>query len=244
MARTRRWSAWPSESVGPNGVVTRQALVEAKGISKRFGSTQALSEMSLEIRPGEIHALLGRNGAGKSTLVSILTGLVEPDAGSVSFDGRPAPSTADRDGWQRLAACVYQYPTVVPDLSIAENLVLGNLSTIRGGRIDWSAMRRRAVEALGEWGVDLDVDAPAGRLHVDQRQIVEITRALLLGTRFIILDEPTAGLTAAEVQALFERIAAPRRGVVGHLRLRDAAGGLDCCPGPTGRAVRMSPSLH
>ena len=192
--------------------VTRQArtaerpLVEAVNITKRFGSTLALAEAGIVVRRGETHALVGRNGAGKSTLVGILTGLQAADEGRVSFDGAPAPPLGDRDAWRRQVACVYQKSTIIPALTVAENLFLNRHARGPGRLIRWSTLRRQAQQLLAEWSVDVDVRQPASTLTVEQRQFVEIARALSFGARFIILDEPTAQLDGAGIQRLFTRI--------------------------------------
>ncbi|HEX5078456.1 MAG TPA: sugar ABC transporter ATP-binding protein [Geminicoccaceae bacterium] len=188
-------------------------VAEAIGVSKRFGASQALRDVSVAIPPGDSRALVGRNGAGKSTLVGVLTGLLAPDAGQVRFGGEDAPSRADRRSWRERVACVYQKSTVIPTLTVAENLFL-NAQPTTGGLIAWAALRRQARRVLEEWGLEVDVDADAEWLSVEQRQIVEIARALLQGTRFIILDEPTAQLEAREVTRLFERIARLQQGGV------------------------------
>ncbi|GAA4612703.1 sugar ABC transporter ATP-binding protein [Actinoallomurus liliacearum] len=183
-------------------------VAAAHRISKRFGVTVALDDVSLAVGDGEIHALVGRNGAGKSTLVSVLTGLVPPDSGTVEFGGEPAPSLADREAWRRRVACVYQKLTIIPSLSVAENLFLNRQGLNRQGRglISWGSLRRRARELLDTWEVDVDVRAPAERLTVEQRQLVEIARALSHGSRFIILDEPTAQLDGQAIERLFARM--------------------------------------
>ncbi|MFD9815353.1 sugar ABC transporter ATP-binding protein [Streptomyces sp. NPDC059080] len=178
---------------------------------KRFGPTLALDGVRLTVRPGEAHALVGRNGAGKSTLVSVLTGLVRPDTGTVSFAGRAAPRFGDAAAWQRRVACVHQRSMTVPDLTVAENLHLGHLPR---GRIRWRALRARAREVLAEYGVDVDPAARIRELGVEQRQFVEIARALTHGARLIVLDEPTARLDAAGIDRLFTELRALRaRGV-------------------------------
>jgi simple sugar transport system ATP-binding protein len=179
------------------------AAAEADAIWKSFGRTQALQDVSLSVLPGECHALVGRNGAGKSTLVGVLTGLLKPDRGQVRLHGEPAPGPADRAGWQERVACVYQRSMVVPALSVAENIFL-NRSDRR--LVRWQELRRQARRLLLEWGFDLDVDAPASELSVEQKQIVEIARALASGARFLILDEPTAALESHAVERLFERV--------------------------------------
>ncbi|MFE4634956.1 sugar ABC transporter ATP-binding protein [Streptomyces sp. NPDC056773] len=181
-------------------------VVEATGMVKRFGPTIALDGARITVRQGETHALVGRNGAGKSTLVSLLTGLQAPDEGTVTFGGAPAPRLTDRDGWRKHVACVYQKSTIIPSLTVAENLFLNRYGRSRSGLIGWREVRRRAQDLLTTWSVDVDPQTPAGDLDVEQRQFVEIARALSFGARFIILDEPTARLDAAAISRLFDRI--------------------------------------
>jgi simple sugar transport system ATP-binding protein len=191
--------------------MSQHPVVEAMHISKRYGSTTALADVGVAVRAGSTHALVGRNGAGKSTLVSILTGLQAPDTGEVAFSGRPAPSRSDRDGWRREVACVYQQSTIIPTLTVAENLYLNRQPVSRLGLVGWSALRREARRLLAAWSVDVDVAQPASALNVEQRQLVEIARALSFGARFIILDEPTAQLDGAAIRRLFDRIRALQR---------------------------------
>ncbi|MDC2954130.1 sugar ABC transporter ATP-binding protein [Streptomyces gilvifuscus] len=180
-------------------------LVEARDIVKRYGPTTALADGRLTVLPGESHALVGRNGAGKSTLVNILTGLQAPDEGSVRFDGEAAPSLADRDAWRRKVACVYQHPTVVPELTVAENLFI-NRQPVSRGFISWRRLKNEAAALLDTWDVHVDPEARTADLKVEDRQMVEIARALSFGARFIVLDEPTAQLDNREIERLFERM--------------------------------------
>ncbi|MEV7794480.1 sugar ABC transporter ATP-binding protein [Streptomyces sp. NPDC087512] len=189
----------------------RVPVVEADGITKRFGATVALSDARISVAPGASHALVGRNGAGKSTLVSILTGLQSPDTGTLRFDGEPAPSPGDTDAWRSKVACVYQHSTVIPALTVAENLFLDRQSDGPLRPISWKRLRRRATELLCEYGVDVDPTARAEKLTVEQRQFVEIARALSFGARFIILDEPTAKLDARGIDRLFDKLRALQR---------------------------------
>ncbi|MEV7284850.1 sugar ABC transporter ATP-binding protein [Streptomyces sp. NPDC093252] len=182
-------------------------LVEARDIVKRYGPTTALRDGRLTVLPGESHALVGRNGAGKSTLVSILTGLQAADEGTVRFDGEPAPPLTDRDAWRRRVACVYQKPTVVPELTVAENLFI-NRQPLRRGLIAWRTLRAEAADLLAAWDVRVDPGARTADLRVEDRQLVEIARALSFGARFIILDEPTAQLDKREIERLFGRMRA------------------------------------
>ncbi|MFF4762224.1 sugar ABC transporter ATP-binding protein [Streptomyces sp. NPDC001292] len=183
-------------------------LVQARGIVKRYGPTVALADGRLTVLPGESHALVGRNGAGKSTLVAVLTGLQAPDEGEVRFDGEPAPALTDRDAWRRKVACVYQKPTVVPELTVAENLFINRQPTGRGSLISWRRLRRQAADLLDAWDVRVDPEARTRELRVEDRQMVEIARALSFGARFIVLDEPTAQLDNHEIERLFTRMRA------------------------------------
>ncbi|MEV0369705.1 sugar ABC transporter ATP-binding protein [Streptomyces sp. NPDC050636] len=185
-------------------VAADHPAVRAEGIVKRYGPTVALDGARLTVRPGEAHALVGRNGAGKSTLVSVLTGMERPDAGVVTFGGGPAPGWGDTAAWQRKVACVYQKSMTVPELTVAENLYLNRFQGEHA--IRWRALRERARELLGEYGVEVDPAARIKDLGVEQRQFVEIARALSFGARLIILDEPTARLDAAGIDRLFGKL--------------------------------------
>ncbi len=192
-------------SQGPRADTPPAPLVVAANISKRYGSTIALADAGIVVHAGRTHALVGRNGAGKSTLVSILTGLTRPDSGTIAFSGEPAPALADREGWRRRVACVYQHSTIIGDLSVAENLFINRQD--RGKRlINWASLRNEATAILDSWHIDVDVRAEAGSLTVEQRQLMEIARSLSHGARFIILDEPTAQLDGAAIKRLFARI--------------------------------------
>jgi|HubBroStandDraft_2_1064218.scaffolds.fasta_scaffold88466_1 simple sugar transport system ATP-binding protein len=190
---------------GPSAASTPIPVVEAAGIHKRFGSTQALRGIDLALQPGRCLGLVGRNGAGKSTLVSILSGIYPADAGEVRLYGEPAPPLGDVDAWRKQLATVYQHSMVVPTLTVAENVFLAHQPR-RGGLVDWRGMREQARQVMLEWGFPIDVRLPCASLTVEQRQIVEIARALAAGTRCLLLDEPTAALERDAVQRLFERV--------------------------------------
>jgi simple sugar transport system ATP-binding protein len=181
----------------------RPPAAEAEAIWKSFARTKALQDVSVTVLPGECHALVGRNGAGKSTLVGILTGLLKPDAGTVRLYGEPSPAPGDRAAWQQRVACVYQRSMVIPSLSVGENIFLNRTE---GSLVHWRELRRQARGLLLEWGFDLDVDQPVDELSVEQKQIVEIARAIAIGARFLILDEPTATLESRAIERLFERM--------------------------------------
>jgi simple sugar transport system ATP-binding protein len=180
-------------------------LVEAAAVTKRFGPNVALDNVDLQITKGRTHALTGRNGAGKSTLVSVLTGLLAPDSGTLALGGEPAPALSDRDTWHQRVACVYQHSTIIPDLTVAENLFL-HRQNLDGRVIRWSRLRSVARDILDTWSVPVAVDTAARDLSVEHRQLVEIARSLSRGARFIILDEPTAQLDGVAIKRLFERI--------------------------------------
>ena len=181
------------------------AAVEARGISKRYGSTRALRGVDLALAPGRCLGLVGRNGAGKSTMVSILSGLQRPDEGQVTFDGEPAPPAGAVHAWRTKIATVHQHSMIVPELTVAENVFLGRLPSGRG-RVDWKRVRAEAKAVLGEWGTGVDAAGLCRDLSVEQRQIVELARAVASGTRVLLLDEPTAALEHDAVQRLFTRV--------------------------------------
>jgi len=182
------------------------AAASAEEIHKRFGSTHALRGVGLSLQGGRCLGLVGRNGAGKSTLISILSGLVPPDAGEVRFDGQLAPSLGDVAAWRGRIATVFQHSMVVPGLTVAENVFLGRQPRHGPGLVDWRRMREQARKIMADWGFDVAADTPCGSLTVEQRQVVEITRALAAGTRCLLLDEPTAALERGAAQRLFARV--------------------------------------
>src|ERR1700728_3295758 len=194
----------PSASPLPSGAASSWAgpLVEVTGVEKRFGTTRALRGVDLSIAAGQCLGLVGRNGAGKSTLVSILSGLSEPDAGTVRFGGDPAPRVGDIGRWREWIATVFQHSMIVPYLSVAENVFLGG--TAPPG--SWGAMRRRTRDIIGEGGVGIAPETPCRELSVEQLQVVEIARALARGARCVLLDEPTAALERQASLRLFDRV--------------------------------------
>jgi ABC-type uncharacterized transport system ATPase subunit len=180
---------------------TRPAL-ELRGITKKFGSVVANDRVDFDVYPGEVHALLGENGAGKSTLVSVLYGLYRPNEGEILVDGQrvevDSPATAIRLG----IGMVHQHFMLVPVMTVAENIVLGQEPTQIGGLLDLKAARARVRELSGRYGLAVDPDATIEDVTVGTQQRVEILRALYRGARILVLDEPTAVLTAQEVQDL------------------------------------------
>jgi ABC-type uncharacterized transport system ATPase subunit len=173
----------------------------ASGVSRSFGAVRANDEVSLEIRRGTVHAVVGENGAGKTTLMRILYGLDRPDEGTVVIDGRPVSLRGPADGLAAGIGLVQQELALVPELTLLENLILGAEPT-RGPVIDWRAARATARRLAGETGVDPPWDARAGDVSVSVRQQVEILRALLRGADVLIMDEPTAALAPAQAEDL------------------------------------------
>jgi rhamnose transport system ATP-binding protein len=184
-------------------------VIEIRGVSKRFGSTQALDDVSLALYPGEIHALLGENGAGKSTVIKIMTGVVEPDGGEVLVTGVATRVASPLEGQALGIAAIYQEPMMFPDLSVAENIFISHRD--RGRIVNRDAMRRDAEAVLGRLGVSLDLDQPARGLTLAEQQTLEIAKALSLRARVLIMDEPTASLSAHEVRNLFRIVELLRR---------------------------------
>ena len=176
-------------------------VLEMAHVSKQFGATLALDDVSLELRHGEIHALLGENGAGKSTLIKIMTGVQRQDSGEILIAGAPVRVTSSQDAQRLGVAAIYQEPMIFPDLSVAENIFIGHRD--RGKIVDRRRMEREAREVLARLDVRLDVGEPARGLTLAEQQTVEIAKAISLDVRVLIMDEPTASLSAHEVQRLF-----------------------------------------
>ena len=180
-----------------------QILIEAKGISKSFAGVEVLRDVDLALYRGEIHALLGENGAGKSTFAKILAGVHRPTRGTITLNGSAVeiqnPLAAQRLG----ITLIHQEPLSFPDLSVAENLVLGRLAGSPWSNVPWKEIEEEAASLMALLGVDIDVKRPMRGLSIADQQMVEIARALASDSRLIIMDEPTAPLTPKEVETLF-----------------------------------------
>ena len=185
------------------------AFLIMEGIHKRFGGTVALRDVSVSAQPGEVHALVGENGAGKSTLMNVLAGSVTPDAGRIRLEGREVSMSSPHQASRYGIRAVHQEFSLVPHLTIAENILMGRMPTL-GGRglwVDWRAAQDRAGAILAELGfVGLDVRSRVSRLSVSHQQIVEIAKALAEKPRILILDEPSAVLSKEELSQLFALI--------------------------------------
>ena len=190
-------------------------LLHASAITKSYAGVQALRDGSLELKAGEVHALIGENGAGKSTLIKIITGAVEPDGGELQIGGRAITHNSPREAKAMGVAAIYQQPALFPQLSVAENLALGVEARGRAGRVDWRARHQRAQELLAQVRARIDPEAEAGSLSMPQQQLVEIARALGADAKILIFDEPTASLSEEDAQNLFGVIRALRERGVG-----------------------------
>jgi len=178
-------------------------LLELKGISKTFGGVEALRGVDFALLPGEIHGLVGENGAGKSTLMKIIAGVHPEFSGRLLLDGRETRFRSARDAHAAGIAMVHQELSVAPDLTVAENVFLGNQPTNALGLVQWRRMAREAGEQLARFGIDVDPLTRLGDLPIGLQQLIEIARVLFSGARIVILDEPTSALSPPEVERLF-----------------------------------------
>jgi rhamnose transport system ATP-binding protein len=179
-------------------------VIELSGVSKRFDATQALDDVSLTLYPGETHALLGENGAGKSTLIKVMTGIHAPDSGVLRVSGEETSFKSSGEAQRAGIAAIYQEPAIFPDLNVAENIFMSHQD--RGAVVRWGRMYDDAEAILARIDVRMDVRTLASGLTVASQQAVEIAKALSLDVRVLIMDEPTAALSAHEVSELFAQI--------------------------------------
>jgi ABC-type uncharacterized transport system ATPase subunit len=187
------------------------ALVQMRGIEKRFGTVHALSDVDLDLRPGEIHALLGENGAGKTTLMNVLYGLHQPDAGTITIRDRQMAIRTPQDAIAAGIGMVHQHYKLVATLTVAENMVLGERGAPVLRRRELAAVERRLQDLSARYGLGVDPRARVWQLSVGEQQRVEILRALFHEARILILDEPTAALTPVETERLFPKLRALAR---------------------------------
>jgi rhamnose transport system ATP-binding protein len=183
-------------------------VLSLRHAAKSFGAVRAVVDSSADLYPGEAHALLGENGAGKSTVVKMLAGVYQPDAGELLIDGAPVTLHSPAAARDAGIAVIYQEPALFPDLTVAENIFMGRQPLRAGRRIDRRLMRSEAAALFGRLGVRLDPGRICRGLPIADQQIVEIAKALSVEARVIVMDEPTAALSAAEVARLFEVVRA------------------------------------
>ena len=182
------------------------ALLEVREVSKHFPGVQALSSVDLDVEAGEVHALVGQNGAGKSTLVKCISGVHPPDNGQIIFDGEVIHTYAPKNAYDLGIMVVYQRMQLLPWLSVAENILLGQMPTTAGTVIDRREANRVARDLLARFKLNIDPRIPVARLSPPERQEVAIARALYRRAKLLILDEPTAALDAARIERLFDLI--------------------------------------
>ncbi len=181
---------------------TTDVLLAVEGVTKHFSGVTALSDVSLDVRRGEILGLLGENGAGKSTLLKILSGVMPPSSGRILFDGAEFRPTDPQDAKRLGIVTIYQELSLIPTLTVAENIFIGRAPLGRFGLVSWRSMEISAREIIARVGLTIDPLTPVSALSVAEQQLVEIARALSLQSRLIIMDEPTSALTETEVQRL------------------------------------------
>ncbi len=181
-------------------------LIEMSAINKAFGRTAALREVSFALAPGSVHALMGENGAGKSTLMKILAGVHKQDDGTIECDGKTVSFNSPRDALDAGISTVFQELSLLPNLTIAENMFLGREPVTAFGQIDYSRMNKAASKALAELGLSLDPNLLISQLSIAERQFVEIAHGIKADAKVFILDEPTAALNAADVEILNRHI--------------------------------------
>lgn len=193
-----------------------QPLLALTGVGKTFPGVRALENVSFDVYPGEVHALLGENGAGKSTLIKIISGVYRPDSGQLLLDGSPITFANPRQAQERGIAAIYQELGLYPELTVAENIFMGHMPRTRLGLLDWNAAQKRAREILDTLDArDLDVRTKVSTMSIGNRQRVEIAKALSRNARLLIMDEPTAALTQHDVEQLFNIVRLLRERQVG-----------------------------
>ena len=179
------------------------SILSISGVDKAFSGVAALTSASLEIAPGEVHALIGQNGAGKSTLIKILTGVYRRDRGDIRFDGASSNISSPREAQDSGISTIYQELNLVPLRSVTENVMMGYEPRGWGGLIRWGEAHRRTRAILSRFGIDVDVKAPLGTYPTAIQQLVAIARAISLNAKLVIMDEPTSSLDDHEVDVLF-----------------------------------------
>ncbi|MEO6394340.1 MAG: sugar ABC transporter ATP-binding protein [Devosia sp.] len=186
---------------------TAAPLLELHHISKHFGGTTALDDVSWEVAEGEVHCLIGENGCGKSTLIKIVSGVYDPEpGGSIAFSGNAHSALSPHSAKALGIEVIFQDLSLFPNLSVAENIAAGYASGFAFAPVDRKAMRQRALAAMERAGAQLPLDAPVGTLSISQRQLVAICRGLASSARLLFMDEPTASLTRHEVETLFASV--------------------------------------
>jgi len=178
-------------------------ILELKGITKIFPGVKALDQVRFQLKPGEIHALMGENGAGKSTFIKVITGVHKAEEGEMYLEGQKVNFKGPKDAQKAGIAAIYQHVTSYPHLTVTENIFMGH-EEVKNGMLQWNKMNEKANELLKELDADFDATEEMGALSVAQQQMVEIAKALSMNAKIIIMDEPTAALTKNESEKLYE----------------------------------------
>ena len=193
--------------------MNNEVLLKAENIQKSFSGVSVLKKVNLEIKRGEVHALMGENGAGKSTLIKILTGIYPKDAGTIYYNGKQVEINSRQDAKNLGIAVIYQELSLIPTLSVIQNILLGQEIT-KVGVLDKKAMRKKVLGIMEYYGLSINPDAIVETLSIAQRQMIEILKALTFESSLIIMDEPTASLSSKESESLFSIIKTLKEKVV------------------------------
>jgi ribose transport system ATP-binding protein len=188
-----------------NNINDGEFILEVKNLSKRFGGIQALESVNLQVRYGEVHALVGENGAGKSTLMNVLGGIIECDQGEVIYRGQPVVFTNPVQSLHAGIAIIHQELAMLPSLNVIDNMFIGRMKT-KNGFVSWGDLEKRTREYLAQVGLDIDPNSLVRDLSISQRQLVEIAKAVSMDASLIIMDEPNSSLSESETELLFEVI--------------------------------------
>lgn len=180
-------------------------ILEMHGIVKEFPGVRALKGVDFNLKPGEVHTIMGENGAGKSTLIKILTGVYEKDGGNIVFNGREVHFHNTFDAQKTGISTVYQELNMIPYLSVGENIYLGRYPRTKAG-IDWKSLHKNAQKLLDDLGLDIESRLPLNQYGTASQQMVSIVRAVSLNCQVVVLDEPTSSLDSKEVRMLFNII--------------------------------------
>lgn len=184
----------------------QENILEVKGITKSFPGTKALSDVSLTLKKGEVHALVGENGAGKSTLMNIIDGVLQPDSGEIYIDGKKADIKNPNDAQKLGIGFVHQEIALCQHVSVAENIFMSSINEQKEGFVNFRNLNRKAADILKPLTDEINPSRIVNTLNISKQQVVEIARALTCSCRILILDEPTSALTENEAQALFKII--------------------------------------
>ena len=202
-------------------------LLQMKNIDKSFASVQVLHDVQFELKAGEVHALLGENGAGKSTLIKVLGGIYSLDRGSIFLDGQEVHITNVESARRHGISIIHQELMLSPDMSVAENIFVGQYLKTRFGTVDIARMEAESQKMLDDFNLDIDASVEVGKLTIAQRQMIEIVRAISFGAKIIVMDEPTSSLSEKEVEMLFDAILRLKKSGVGIIYISHRMSELD-----------------